>query len=53
MLPLTVVIDLTGVSDIAPVFDLIGPFSVDENSAPGTPIGTVTATDGDVEHAEG
>ncbi|WP_238537812.1 beta strand repeat-containing protein, partial [Zavarzinella formosa] len=37
-----------GSSNQAPIFDLTGPFSVPENSAGGTAVGTVTAHDPDV-----
>ncbi|HSG99540.1 MAG TPA: cadherin repeat domain-containing protein, partial [candidate division Zixibacteria bacterium] len=48
----TVTVNLNGVNDNAPAFDFTGPFAIDENSAAGTSVGTVTATDLDVAPAD-
>ncbi|WP_081782333.1 cadherin domain-containing protein [Prolixibacter bellariivorans] len=45
---LDVVINLTDVNDVTPLVTADQSFNVDENSAAGTTIGTVLATDGDV-----
>src|SRR5262249_22221045 len=44
----TVTINLTDVTDVTPVLPAGQPFSIAENSASGTAVGTVVATDGDV-----
>jgi autotransporter-associated beta strand protein len=46
--PQTVVVHLTDVNDVAPVVTAGQSFAVVENSASGTVVGTVAATDGDI-----
>jgi len=45
--PENVTINVTDVNDNAPVVDAVGPFSLPEDAANTTPVGTVTATDVD------
>jgi hypothetical protein len=42
-----VAINVTDANDNAPVVDVVGPFSLPEDAANATPVGTVTATDVD------
>jgi hypothetical protein len=48
----SVIIDIAGVNDNAPVFTTNGPFAIDENSAVGAVVGTVAATDDDIDPAD-
>ena len=46
-LPVTITISLNDLNDMTPVVTSPGPFNISENSAPGTPVTTLTASDAD------